>query len=92
MTSRVLHAAWAGEPSWHRSGDDGRRRPWVEPAVLQVEVSVGAANLYFYRLSNRLTLLEMVTRLGNCVTAAELRDVELGRTDLPDPLSSWLSL
>lgn len=89
--ARVLHAAWSGQSAWHQTVDSGRRRPWVEPAVLQVDTSVGATNLQYYRLSNRLTLGEMVDRLGNCVTPSVLHDVELGRQPIPDELKAWLA-
>lgn len=92
MTSRILHAGWVGQPqAWHQS-TDGRRRPWVEPAVLQVGASVGGGNLHYYRLSHRLTLYEMVAQLGNCVSVEELRACELGRMPLPTELSNWLAL
>ncbi len=88
---RVIHAGWSGQAAWHQTADTGRRRPWVEPAVLQVGTSVGASSLHYYRISHRLTLQEMVDRLENCVSTDDLRAIELGRQAIPKDLENWLA-
>jgi hypothetical protein len=85
----LVHAAWAGQLSSFQS--DAPRRSWVPPAIVHVGITVGAQHLYYYRLKNRLTVLEMVGKLGNCVSSDDLRQIELGRRDVPTALANWLA-
>lgn len=90
MPREVLRAQWAGQPAqWHASAEP--RAPWVEASVLTIGTTIGPWHLYYYRLKQQLTLVEMVGRLDSCVDADTLRRIELGQTPVPPELSAWLA-
>jgi hypothetical protein len=85
---QILHAHWTGQAgAWHAA--EPRKSAWVEPAIYNARAVITGWHLYYYRLRHRLTLVEMVSVLDHCVSATDLRAIELGRLPVPAELTAW---